>query len=61
MSAHPSRYDLFGRTSLLNLERRLAEGKTSTVETRRRAEANSAGSLAGVVFGVLVEKACAAN
>ena len=51
MSSRPSLFDLFDATSLLNLERRLAEGKIPTAEELAAVlEANSAEATAGMVF-----------
>jgi len=56
MSSRPSLFDLFDATSLLNLERRLAEGKTPTAEELAAVlEANSAEPLPAW-FSALVVK-----
>jgi hypothetical protein len=56
MSSRPNLFDLFDATSLLNLERRLAEGKIPTAEELAAVlEANSAGSLPAW-FSALVVK-----
>ena len=56
MSSRPNLFDLFDATSLLNLERRLAEGKIPTAdELAAVLEANSAGPLPAW-FSALVVK-----
>ena len=56
MSSRPSLFDLFDATSLLNLERRIAEGKIPTAEELAAVlEVNSAGPLP-VWFSALVVK-----
>ena len=56
MSSQPSLYDLFGSTSLLNLERRLAEGQIPSAEELAAVlEANSAAPLPAWFSALIVK------